>query len=416
MKRLLILGSLFELSGLVKKARERGLYTVVCDGYPDGPARQFADQDWTIDVRETGKIAQKCRDEKIDAIITSFSDLMFECMVKIAAEAGLPCYATPEMLPAYRDKEVTKSICRKLGISVPAYIRLPPDFRDEAPEEAGIRFPALVKPVDSYGSRGMHVVNTAAEVRQYFSDSAQFSGDGCVLLETISQGQELNCQAFLADGVLHLVSIADRETAPWKADAIPVNYANRYPSDVYDAVCGPVTDILRRYAAYTGQTWGPMAMQCFWDGQEIQVCEIAARYFGFEHELTDMSAGMDIEELLLDLVCCPEEAIRRFDGYSAKGSRWAEGIYLTTIREGVVADQSAMEQIAGWQGVSETHLFCKKGDAVGIRGPQPYFARYYIEAEDREELQNLEKAVLGAIHAAGESGEELLFLPGEKRR
>ena len=72
MKRLLILGSLFELSGLVKKARERGLYTVVCDGYPDGPARQFADQDWTIDVRKIGKIAQKCRDEKIDAIITFF--------------------------------------------------------------------------------------------------------------------------------------------------------------------------------------------------------------------------------------------------------------------------------------------------------------------------------------------------------
>ncbi len=435
MERLLILGSLFELSGLVKKARARGLYTVACDGYPDGPARAYADQAWTVDVRETERIAELCRKEKIDGIITSFSDLMFECMVKIAAQAGLPCYADPDMLPAYRDKEVTKGICRKLGIAVPAYIRLSEDMLagtepavkaenpagpdaaakadalETALRSAGIHFPALLKPVDSYGSRGMHVVHTVAELQQYFADSAQYSGDGCALLETLSLGRELNCQAFLADGKLHLVSVADRETAPWRTDAIPINYANRYPSDVFDEVCGPVTDILQRYAAHTGQMWGPMAMQCFWDGREIQVCEIAARYFGFEHELTEMSAGMDIEELLLDLVCDRNAAVRRFEGYSAKGSRWAEGIYLTTIREGVVTDQSAMEKIAGWPGVRETHLFCKNGDTVGIRGPQPYFARYYIEAGTREDLGGLERAVLQGIHAAGEDGEELLFLP-----
>ena len=47
-KRLLILGTLGEFEQLVQKARARGIYTIVCDGYPDGPARAFADESYVI--------------------------------------------------------------------------------------------------------------------------------------------------------------------------------------------------------------------------------------------------------------------------------------------------------------------------------------------------------------------------------
>lgn len=49
-KRLLILGTLGEFEQLVQKARARGIYTIVCDGYPDGPARAFADESYVIPV------------------------------------------------------------------------------------------------------------------------------------------------------------------------------------------------------------------------------------------------------------------------------------------------------------------------------------------------------------------------------
>ena len=48
--RLLILGTLGEFVQLVKKSKERGYYTIVCDGYPDGPARQYADASYVIPV------------------------------------------------------------------------------------------------------------------------------------------------------------------------------------------------------------------------------------------------------------------------------------------------------------------------------------------------------------------------------
>ena len=90
--RLLILGTLGEFVQLVKKSKERGYYTIVCDGYPDGPARQYADASYVIPVTDIDAVAELCQKEKVDGIITSFSDLLMECMVKIAEKAGLPCY------------------------------------------------------------------------------------------------------------------------------------------------------------------------------------------------------------------------------------------------------------------------------------------------------------------------------------
>ena len=86
--RLLILGSMGEFVQLVKKSKERGYYTIVCDNYPDGPARTFADEDYVIPVTATEEIAQLCKEKTVDGIITSFSDLLLECMVKIAAACG----------------------------------------------------------------------------------------------------------------------------------------------------------------------------------------------------------------------------------------------------------------------------------------------------------------------------------------
>ena len=88
--RLLILGTLGEFVQLVQKAKQKGYYTIVCDGYPNGEARAYADASYVLPVTDTDAIAELCKKEKIDGIITSFSDLLMECMVKIAAKAHLP--------------------------------------------------------------------------------------------------------------------------------------------------------------------------------------------------------------------------------------------------------------------------------------------------------------------------------------
>ena len=87
--RLVVIGSSIEFIRILKLARERGIYTICCDGYPDGIAKPYADKSYDINIRDVDAVAQMCIDEKADGIIGSFSDLIFEQITKIADKAGL---------------------------------------------------------------------------------------------------------------------------------------------------------------------------------------------------------------------------------------------------------------------------------------------------------------------------------------
>ena len=117
--RILILGSLDEFVELVKLSKKRGYYTIVCDGYMNGPAKEYADKSYTVDVRNVDEIVKICKEENVDGIMGSFSDLLFEQITKIADQAGLKWYVKPEMLPYYREKNEAKRLMQECGIRVP---------------------------------------------------------------------------------------------------------------------------------------------------------------------------------------------------------------------------------------------------------------------------------------------------------
>ena len=152
--KVLILGTLGEFTELVKKAKEKGYETVVCDGYADGIARTYADKAYTIPVTDVDAIALMCREEGVDGIITSFSDLLLECMVKIADKAGLPCYLKPEQLSWYRDKSACRDVLDKLGLPAPGFRKISVELLKQGSEEeiqqsiANLQYPLISKPLD----------------------------------------------------------------------------------------------------------------------------------------------------------------------------------------------------------------------------------------------------------------------------
>ncbi len=411
-KRLMILGTQFELCELVRMARSRGCYTVVCDGYEDGPARAYADKAYTVDVRQIDEVAAICKEERIDHIITSFSDIMFECMTLIADKAGIPCYMTASQLDAYRRKDETKALCRKLDLKVPAFRLLQRGFSDD--DLKGLSFPLIVKPKDSYGSRGLRIVEDAAQLREAFDESADFSTTDEVLAEEISKGQELNCTGFVMDGRVHMLAVSDRMTMPFDASHIPVNYAQHYPSVHFQKAAPLVREALQRFVDATGQKEGPISTQCFFDGTQIEICEIAGRFFGFEHELVTMTTGLSIEKLLLDLVYEPDAVRAALKDHNAKGTRSAFGLYLTSVREGIIEDQSALRELQTAPYVTDSVLFYEEGEHCGMFGPKPYFARYYMTGAGRGQLLEAERDMLRRASALDSQGRELLFRPGEE--
>lgn len=405
-KRVMILGSLEEFVQLVQMAKERGIYTVVCDGNAEGPAKKYADRAYDVDVRETKKIAGICRKEQVDGILTAFSDLLLECMVKIADEAGLPCYLKPEQAVFYRDKSVMKQMFQEIGVGTPKFVKLKRDFSTEDLE--GMHFPVVVKPVDKYGSRGIFVLNREAEIREYFEICCETSDIKEILAEEYHSGYEFNLMAWVLDGEVHILSIADREKTPIGGRGIPISTRNVYPSCLIDEVDEEAKQILEKVIRYTGQKDGQLSMQFFWKkGQKIQVCEVAARFLGYEHELIEYCSGLSVEELMLDAVCDPGSLGRKLKNHSPKFSSCGAVLYFQG-KEEKISDLSQAERCMKLPEVKAGWLFYAKGETVQ-EFVRPYVARCYITGKNREEVDCATDRIFDGMSIKNREGGEILY-------
>ena len=408
MHRLLILGSLGEFVQLIEMAKSRGIYTIVCDGYCGSVGKVHADKAYDIDVGDTDAIAEMCRREKVDGIITSFSDYLFECMVKIAQKAHLKCYFDVEHLPLYRDKTKMKDMLTTLGIGTPAYRYVEKNFSDS--ELDGLSFPVVVKPVDKYGSRGVQVLYSIEEIRERFDDTCATSECKKILVEEYHDGFEFNMMTWVLHGKVQVISIADREKTSIGKHEIPISTRNVYPSKRMNLVFEEARQILQKTADYTGQQSGPLSMQFFWKPETgVQVCEIAGRFFGYEHELTEYAGDFSIEKLLLDYVYDEEKIDRTFAAYDPYFEKVSAVLYFHGKPGMRVAHQEKARELAKLPGVRECWLFYREGEQIIEHGPNPYVARYYITGSTREEVDVLTKSIFAQITVTDETGEEVLY-------
>ncbi len=408
MHRLVILGSLGEFVQLIQTAKRRGYYTIVCDGYAGSIGKSFADKAYDIDVGDTEAIAAMCRAEHADGIITSFSDYLFECMVKIAEAAGLKCYCGTEQLPCYRDKTRMKDLLTRLGIHTPAYRYVTKDFDDR--ELAGLRFPVVVKPIDKYGSRGVEVLDSVAEVREHFDHTCATSNIKKILVEEYHDGLEFNMMTWVLHGKVQVISIADREKTPIGNCQIPISSRNVYPSKRLDQVCDEAAGVLQKIADALGQTEGALSMQFFWNPHSgVSVCEFAGRFFGYEHELVEYAGGLNFEKLLLDYVYDGRAVEETFRDYSPRFPKTSAVLYFHGRPGMDVVHQETAQKLAKLPGVAETWLFYRSGETIIQHGPNPYVARYYITGDTREEIDELTRYFFAHMSITDGAGREVLY-------
>ena len=410
-KTLLILGALEEFVPLVKLAVSKNIRPVVVDGNPNAPAKEEAlrlgGAAYDADIRDTELVAEIARRERADAITTAYSDLLLECMVKIADRAGLPCHLKPDQLPWYRDKDVTNRTCEELGIGTTKSILLTEGFSDE--ELAGFEFPMIIKPLDMYGSRGLRIVSSPSDIRSHFTACLRASHRAEVLAEEYNDEYEFNMQCWVRKGVVRVLGIADREKTSHDPEEIPLSTRNIYPSAMISRVYDPAVDALKRYIARTGQTEGPLSMQFFWGPKKgFMVGEIAARYLGYEHELIAYTTGVSIEEILLAGAFDQAELDALLDSCDPFAKNSAAVIYFHA-RDGIVSDLSSALAILARNDVQYGKIFYSVGERIGSPQKMPYAARFYIIADTRAEIDSRTDEIISTMAIRDENGNDLLY-------
>jgi biotin carboxylase len=287
-KRLLVLGAGPAQLGLHRAARERGLYVIACDRDPTAVGFEFVDRRAVVSVEDEAAISQLARAEQVDGLIAPGIDWPVGIAARIAAHAGLPHPVAPETAALTVLKHRQRRRFDERGVPQPRWeVTNSPD--------GGLPLPAVVKPVDRQGQKGLTVVPAAAGLPAAIAAAAEVSRNGLALVEELVPGPEVTVNAFSAGGVFHPLTVTDRLTAG--GDAFGVALAHAWPSAqaVEEAV-----EAARLAADALGVTDGPTYTQIVLGPEGARVMELAARLGGgHDAELCRVALGIDLNALAL---------------------------------------------------------------------------------------------------------------------
>jgi len=197
-KSVLILGASSLQVPLIQFVKEKGYYVIVVSIPGDYPGFALANKVINIDVRDADSIYEAVKDYNIVSVLTDETDISVPTVAVLSQKLGLSGN-DPKIASIYSNKFLMRETCKKLHISVPNYIQLS-DCNNIEKIYCGICFPAMMKPEDNQGSRGIFKVNSYDDIKQHFDESMSFSKTGNVIIEDFFEGKEVVCEGFVING------------------------------------------------------------------------------------------------------------------------------------------------------------------------------------------------------------------------
>ena len=203
---------------------------------------------------------------------------------EICKKAGLPCYGTKEQFEILIAKDKYKALCRQFGVpTIPEY-----NINDE-----NIKYPVLVKPVDSSGSRCITICHNRQELEEAVEKGKQASKTGKVLIERYMDGREVTVFWTFQDGNYYLSAHSNRHVKHNQGkDVIPLPVGYIFPSVYLPKYRKEVEDNCKRMFQHLGLKDGMMFMQCKVEDGTCYVYDLGFRLTGsLEYKILERVCG-----------------------------------------------------------------------------------------------------------------------------
>ena len=290
MKKIMILGAGTYQVPLIQTARRMGLYTIVVSIPGDYQGFALADKIYELDTRDKDGILEAAREEQIDGICTSGTDVAVSTIGYVCEKMGLS--GIPQEAAAIlTDKALMKEAFLKGGVSASTGMRVYSLTEARSAAER-IGYPVVVKRVDSSGSRGITVVEQPERLEEAYHHAAKRSTRDYVLVEGFIRGTEIGVDGFVQDGQLVFMAPHTKFVYRGKNTTIPVGHAFPYTCsrEVYDEIGRQ----MQAAVTASGADQCSVNADVFVDGNKISIIEMGGRtgatcipelisiYYGFD--------------------------------------------------------------------------------------------------------------------------------------
>ena len=297
MKKLMILGASIYQVPLIKTARRMGIYTIAASVEGNYPGFEIADKACYINTIDKEAILRACREEQIDGICTSGTDVAVATIGYVNEAMGLAGISEDAAFKAC-DKSAMKEAFRAGGVDASEFIKVfSLGEAYEAAEEIG--YPVVVKCVDSSGSRGINVVESKDGLEAAYNESVKYSHKDYVLVEEMLHGNEIGVDGMVQDGEIILIAPHEKYTYKHGGATIPAGHS--FPYYCSDTVRKEIDKQITLAVRALGLDNCAFNSDVFVDGESVHIIEMGGRAGATGiPELISIHYGLDFYEKMIE--------------------------------------------------------------------------------------------------------------------
>ncbi len=390
---MVIAGGTFQCP-IIKTASSMGHYVICSNLYENSPAFEFADACEVADVLDRGRNLSIARRYQPDAVLTDQTDIAVPTVAYLAQELGLRGIGI-EVAERFHNKFIMREFTSLSGFASPRYRRChtveeAKDFLREVPS-------AIIKPLDSQSSRGVHIIRTSRDVDRFFADCIQYSNaEEAVLAEEYIDGTEFTVDGLKTTSDYVVTAISEKEHFSHNA-SIASRLLFSQTSDLYDydALREVNTEIVRAM----GLPFGLTHAEYKWRNGQFYLIEIAARGGGtmISSDVVPLVSGIDSNKVFINtLLGKPDKPV--------VGPHYTYAVLgFFDIEPGRIVDIRGLDQVEQLPGVQLARLDVSVGDQLlRAQDDRSRCGYYIVYADDLEELSVREQLLKDTVKVVTE--------------
>lgn len=407
MKLLVLGGGRAQLSA-IKKTKELGHQVIVSDYLKDAPGRALADHAElvsTFDIKDNVRVGRKY---DIDGVMTIGTDQPVYTAAAVADKLNLNTLIDEKTAKAVTNKKVMKNIFKKNKIPTAKFKIIDKNFKHKNLKE--INFPAVIKPLDSQGQRGVFKINSTEEVTRYFKDVLKYSREDEILIEEYYESNEITISGWVEQGKTNILTITDRITYE-QARHIGICTAHIFPSRYLNDYFHEIENISKEIVRFFNIKNGPIYFQFLVGEEGIKVNEIACRIGGaYEADFIPLITGVNILEMAIKAAIGQTIDFKQLNNYNIlKNDNWLS-VQLFFANQGIIQSIGNIDEIKKMDDLIKIELNYRVGDTISkIQNATARAGYFIVKGASRQQLKENIKEVYDNLLIKNGKGENLVL-------
>lgn len=293
---LVLAGGIYQLP-LIRSLKKRGIHVTLFDGSEVAPGFLEADDSQLVDISNASLVLEAIKKLNIIGVASIVNEASVVSVALVASYLKLSAISVETA-----HKCTNKVLMRESFLNSKMLL---PDFF-KADSINGVKqtldklgFPAVIKPVDSSGSRGVMRIDESSSLEYATECAIKESKTGSMIIESFLDGPEFTVETFTEDGETVVLGFSKKKRVDFPACvSIELQYfpyrQHPYGLQIVEAAIQAIQSV--------GLNRGPAHIEVILTSRGPVVVEIAARGGGFRifPEILKEISGVDVIRLVID--------------------------------------------------------------------------------------------------------------------